>query len=91
MEDILRYVLNHVFLPPKLPQKDDYDAELDAALCRFVYDAALEFAAFLPQSQQGRWSTVSLLLKNLLESAGDLDKDMLEINILHLKIGGQSC
>ena len=87
----MRYILNHVFLPPKLPQKDDYDADLDAALCRLVYDAALEFAAFLSESQQGRWSTVSRMLRNMRDSAGVLDNHMLVTNILVLEIGGQSC
>ena len=91
MEDILRYTLNHVFLPPKLPQKDDYDADLDAALCRFAYDAALEFAAFLSESQQGRWSTVSRMLKNMRHAAGVLDNDVLVTNILDLEIEGQLC
>ncbi|KIM46712.1 hypothetical protein M413DRAFT_23079 [Hebeloma cylindrosporum] len=86
-EDILRYVLNHVFLPPKLPQEDDYDAERDAALCRFAYDASLEFGAFLSQSQQAQWSTVSQMLKNMLESTRVLDKDVLVTNISHLEIG----
>ena len=90
LEDILRYVLNHVFLPPKLPQKDDYNADHDAALCRFAYDASLEFATFLSQSQQGQWSIVIQMIKNLLESTRSLDKDVVATNISHLEIGGQS-
>ena len=91
LEDILRYVFNHVFLPLKLPQKDDYDAEHEAALCRFVYDASLEFTTFLSRSQQGQWSIVIQMLKHLVESARVLEKDVLVTNIWHLEIGGQSC
>ena len=91
LEDVLRYVLNHVFLPPKLPQQDDYDAEHEAALCQFVYGASLEFATFLSPSQQLQWSIVIQMLKNLLESTRVLDKDVLITNVSHLEIGGQSC
>jgi hypothetical protein len=87
-EDTLRYVLNHVFLPPKLPQQDDYDAENDAALCRFAYEASLEFATFLSQSQQRQWSIVIQMLKNMLESTRALEKDVLVTKISHLQIGG---
>jgi len=90
-EDI-RYVLNHVFLPPKLPQEDDYDANHDVALCRLAYQASLEFDTFLSQPQQKKWSTVKQMLKNLLESTPRLfNNDVLVTNISHLKDGGQSC
>ena len=91
LEDTLRYVLNHVFLPPKLPQEDDYHADNDAVLCRFAYEASLEFAAFLSQSQQGRWSIVIQMLKNMLETTRTLEKDVLVTKISQLQIGGQFC
>ena len=90
LEDIL-YVVNHVFLPPKLPQKDDKDTntDRDIVLCRLVSSASREFATFLPQPQQKRWSIVTEMLKNLLDSTGPLDKDVLVTKISHLGDGGQ--
>jgi hypothetical protein len=88
LEDIL-YALHHVFLPPKLPQKDDHEADRDVALCRLVYVASQKFATVLSQSQQVQWSTVIQMLKNLLESTRVLDHYVLTTNILRLKIGGQ--
>jgi len=90
LEDIL-YVLNHVFLPPKLPQKNDDDTvtDRDQVLCRLAYNASRDFFTFLPQSQQAQWSTVSRMLKNFLKGARVLDKDVLVTDISHLRDGGQ--
>ena len=90
LEDIL-YTLNHVFLPPKLPQEDDTRADRDVALCRFVYYASQEFTDFLSQTQQQQWSIVHQMLKTLLETTQVLDKDVLVKNILRLGNGGQFC
>ena len=89
LKDIL-YALHHVFLPPKLPQKDDHAPYRDIALCRLVYDACREFPRVLPsQDQQGRWSTMVQMLKNLLQSTQVLDRDVIIADILHLENGGQ--
>lgn len=90
LEDIL-YALNHVFLPPKLPQEEDHEPDREVALCRFAYDASQEFLRVLPlQDQQRKWLTVVQMLKNLLESTSTqvLDRDVLIADILHLENGG---
>ena len=84
-------MLNHVFLPPKLPQEDDANASHRAALCRFVYKASCRFTTFLSQAQQQQWSIISQMLKTLLETTQVLDKDVLVKNILCLGNGGQFC
>jgi hypothetical protein len=89
-EDLL-YMLNHVFLPPKLPQADDTNRDRDIALCRLVHDASLEFAGFLSQPQQQQWSIVNKMLRTQLKIAQVVDKDVLAKDILSLKDGGQSC
>jgi len=88
LEDII-YTLNHVFLPPKLPQEDDTKADRDVALCRFVYHASGEFTDFLSQPQQQQWSIVRKMLKTLLKTTQVLDKGVLVKNILCLGDGGQ--
>ncbi|KIM42919.1 hypothetical protein M413DRAFT_409020 [Hebeloma cylindrosporum] len=88
LEDTL-YILNHVFLPPKLPQADDHEANRDVVLCRLVYDSSKEFSTLLSQSQQAQWSSVIQMLKNLLESTQVLDQNLLIRKILRLEIGGQ--
>ncbi|KAF8956266.1 hypothetical protein BDZ97DRAFT_1925658 [Flammula alnicola] len=86
LEDLL-YMLNHVFLTPKLPQEGDTKARRDIALCGFAYNASREFARFLSQSQQQQWSIVSQMLKTLLETTRGLDKDVLVKDILRLGDG----
>jgi len=74
----LKKILNHVFLPPKLPQEEETDTDCcDIALCHLVYQASLGFRDFLPQPQQKKWSIVCQMLKTLLKTTQVLDKDVL--------------
>jgi hypothetical protein len=86
----LLYILNHVFLPPKLPQEDDTETDSDIALCGLVYQASREFTGFLPQSQQKRWSIIIQMLEMLLRTTQALDINVLAEDILCLEDGGQS-
>ena len=90
LKDLL-YILNHVFLPPELPQEDDTATECDVALCHWVYQASLEFTGFLSQPQKLRWPIVRKMLKTLLKTTQALNKDELTKSILLLEDGGQSC
>jgi hypothetical protein len=90
LKDIL-YILNHVFLPPKLPQEDDTETDSDIALCHLVYQASREFVGFLSPPQQQQWSVVKTMLKALLKTTQVLDKDELAESISRLKEGGESC
>jgi hypothetical protein len=62
----LQYLIDHVFLPPKILQKHDEDlAELQCALAQFVCDSAKRYAQFLPQHEQPRWDPILQMLKNI--------------------------
>lgn len=86
--DIL-YMLNHVFLPPKLPQEDDTTVEHETALCDLAYRASLEFTPLLSDNQQRQWSSVSRMLETLLQTIHSLDHRLLQQNIMSLAEGGQ--
>jgi hypothetical protein len=90
LEDAL-YILNHVFLPPKLPQEDDADRIRDVVLCRLVYDASLEFTQSLPEIQRPQWLIVTQMLDMFLETTRILDKKRLIEKILQMKDGGRFC
>jgi len=44
----LRFLINHVFLPPRLPQKDDTTADNDLALVASLYKSLLKFRELEP-------------------------------------------
>ncbi|PPQ73450.1 hypothetical protein CVT26_010200 [Gymnopilus dilepis] len=85
-QDVL-YMLNHVFLPPKLPQADDSKLEHDIALCEFSYRASVDFQGLLPEDQQQQWSSIVRMLEMLLESTIRLDRATLQQDILNLDEG----
>lgn len=53
----LEYIVNHVFLPPKLPQLDDTTVQVEVALTKLFYDALNSFIDLLPEDDQDDWIT----------------------------------
>ncbi|CZT11794.1 uncharacterized protein RCO7_11377 [Rhynchosporium graminicola] len=51
----LEYIITHVFLPPKLPQKDDSNPDRDLALTEILKAALDSFQAQLPARERPRW------------------------------------
>jgi hypothetical protein len=47
----IEYLYHHVFLPPQLPQKDDYDATIELILLDSVIHALVEFRGLATQKQ----------------------------------------
>lgn len=57
-DDILRSVVEHVFMPPKLCQKDpgeQIEREINVALCDNLIQAAQDFLQDIPPSQHPLW------------------------------------
>jgi hypothetical protein len=65
MANGLHYVVDHVFLPPKLPQKDDSSDSNDATLCDMVYQVAKAYRNVLPARTQRRWTPILEMLYNI--------------------------
>ena len=92
----LYYILNNVFLPPKLPQSNDNETRNnlgDVALCKLAYEAADSFLEHLPSQQRARWATVVKMLGSLVDIV-DVDgvftaQGELVEKILSLKEKGQ--
>ena len=64
----LEYIINHVFCPLKLPQRNDHSLENDLALLQAVVDAALTFNDQLPPYEQLLWMSIMKMLQNLKDS-----------------------
>jgi hypothetical protein len=88
----LRYILDHVFMPPLLPQKDDHTEENDVALVESVIDAATDYRSRLHSSQQQRWDPI---LKMLRAFRGTLNSpvfsvDDVQFSLKEMRPGGDS-
>ncbi|CAG8984161.1 hypothetical protein HYALB_00008163 [Hymenoscyphus albidus] len=66
----LEYVINHVFLPPQLPQTNDTDPQNEAGLTKLFHDTLTEFIDLLPGEDQNDWIPSSEMLKVLIEEDG---------------------
>jgi len=63
----LLYTINHVFLPPKLPQKDDEEGRDDEALlleCERAWDL---FQPHLPLQESSNWAGCNTMLRKMIE------------------------
>ncbi|KAG2133788.1 uncharacterized protein EDB93DRAFT_1232709 [Suillus bovinus] len=64
----LEYIINHVFLPLKLPQGSDQSLENDLALSQAVFDAAITFSNQLSSNKLPLWTSNLKMLRNLNDS-----------------------
>lgn len=88
----LNYLMNHIFLPPKLPQRDDSGAQPnlgDIAICQLAYAAAVQFQHYLSRRQQTKWANVTRMLKNLYVTTTVFRKEDYVREILDLRDQGR--
>lgn len=45
--DEIQYIFRHMFLPPKLPESDDYDDHLDQAILQVTLDSLIKFKQYV--------------------------------------------
>lgn len=77
----LSYIINHVFLPPKLPQEDDNRVIRDFALIAEFKAAWNSFHTHLPSHEWRRWAACTKMLGKMLElrdSSGDMISENFE-------------
>jgi hypothetical protein len=72
----MQYIINHVFLPPKLPQKDDSKPENDHALTEECETALRSCQNYFPRQDHRRLAACTKTLKKMLELR-DLNGDMI--------------
>lgn len=87
----LKYVVDHVFFPVRLPQKDDSNIEKDITLCGLVLNQAVAFQACLPLDRAISWDAIIKMLRILraLQSASNVEKDELLVSMGGLEEGGK--
>lgn len=84
----LQYIIDHVFLPPKLPQAEDHRPSHDILLSRLAHEAAVDFGGLLSQEQQEAWSIVVGMLRRLAKITQTTDTPTLVNDIIGLSNGG---
>ncbi|KAK0232833.1 hypothetical protein IW262DRAFT_1443858 [Armillaria fumosa] len=69
----LTYIVNHVFMPPVLPQADDRDLSHDAALCHAVLDCAHRYRSHLLNDapKLRNWDVIIKMLQNFEATLSD--------------------
>lgn len=94
----LEYAINHIFLPPKLPQEDDSaDMKLQRALLQHIAKCAKSFCEGLERDNAGIevqdcWKLVYRTLKHFaaLHSTPNLSRETLEEVISGMQVHGES-
>ncbi|KAK7435185.1 hypothetical protein VKT23_019755 [Stygiomarasmius scandens] len=89
----LEYIIHHVFMPPKLPQKDDYTAVNEERLCRTIHRAAVNYAkhAVLTTPEEKHvWKHLVKMLDNIAEwqSPRGMSIDLIEKGLLDMQDDG---
>ncbi|PBL01452.1 hypothetical protein ARMGADRAFT_1073734 [Armillaria gallica] len=91
MDDpVLTYIVNHVFMPPALPQADDRNISQDAALCHAILDCARRYRSHLLNDvhKLRKWDAIIKMLQNFEETLDDtLDSTKVYKQLSSMKIG----
>ena len=92
--DILRFVVENVFVPPKLPQEDhsgQIEQRMNVALCGTLVGAALDFLRDIPSSQHPLWMNMIKMIE-LAGRAAEVPFEEAELQRIFsdMAIGGTS-
>jgi hypothetical protein len=63
---ILRSIVEHVFMPPQLPQEDpgeQIEQEINVALCDNLIEAAKHFLDYIPPKQSPLWNRMIKMME----------------------------
>lgn len=84
--ETLDFMINHIILPPKLPQADDSDFQCEISLAQLVHDQAIKFQANVPVVWRQCWTRTIKMLKTWLEvkEHGYISKEALSHAIMTL-------
>lgn len=76
----LSYLINHIFLPPQLPQEDDSDPSSDRALLESIVAGLDAFESTVPAHDKHKVRRVTdslMLMKNSMAEGGHVDSEKL--------------
>ena len=89
----LGYLIDHVFLPPKLPQEDDECPKNSEALINVCLTTLSEFTHCLPAEERGEWEPLLEMLQYMLavrDEHGNLVRENLVDIVDGMNSGGMA-
>lgn len=96
----LNYLVNHLFLPPKLPQQEEKDRhKKDDLLSKYILSIADEFNSLVREADGGTneevtkaWRVIHRMLEKFqrLHSSETLDANQLGTALLGMQVNGTS-
>ena len=87
----LEYAVHHVFLPPKLPQRDDGDLEKERKLVQEYLKALRLFQSLLAEEERLPWMSCIKMVSKMLETRQDngyLLAETLDTSLESIEDGG---
>lgn len=87
------YMINHVFLPPKLPNGDDFNVKHDMMLLDTAIDVLTQFGACIMPNDSGCISTMIQTVQNMkkhhsVHTDGAIDQELLVNSFRDLCVDG---
>src|ERR1700741_4568071 len=90
----LHSVINHVFMPPRLPQMYSgkrKERKMNIALCNILIETAQDFAQFVPRSESALWMHMIKMLDFARRAAKvSLSEADLHRSLSDMVVGGTS-
>jgi Family of unknown function (DUF6606) len=97
-DDIIKYIINHLFLPPILPEADETDIECQQALLSHVVESAAAFCEVLDrpgvdQNVLRCWRILHKMLLSMdtIRQGAFMDLNELESAVLDMQVNGALC
>ncbi|KAK0456871.1 hypothetical protein EV421DRAFT_1755305 [Armillaria borealis] len=88
MDDtLLNYIINHVFLPPILPQEDDRDEKHESGLCSALLECVQRYQSHLDDNGEQKWSHILKMLQNFELSL----KMSLSLKLVYDQLSDMAC
>lgn len=91
----IMYLIHHIFLPPELPQEDDFNSHYENLLLDTIFQALLDFKHCVTRDQHGIVDLVIVMISNLKtvrecsSSDGSLSEEKLENALKNLCNNGK--
>ncbi len=90
--NVLRSVVEHVFMPPKLPQAgqdEKAERESNVAICHALIEAARSFLQDVPYSQRPQWGHMIKMMESVRRAAKfPFETAELQRTLSNMTVGG---